>query len=209
MTAPLVVVLAGGEGRRIGGGKPLRTLGNERLVDRALRLARRWSDDVRVAVRSPGQLGELKAPLLIDDPGIGGPLGGLASALDAAREAGRSLVLTLPCDTPFLPDDLAALLEAAVGHRMAAIAASGTELHPACALWRVAALDRLPGYLATGRLSLTGFAEAIGYARAEVAADALLNVNDAAGLALAERRLWSEIEHFDERPRSDGSAAGP
>ena len=44
-----IVILAGGEGRRIGGGKPERLLGGETLLDRALRSARDWSDDVFVA----------------------------------------------------------------------------------------------------------------------------------------------------------------
>jgi molybdopterin-guanine dinucleotide biosynthesis protein A len=39
-----VVVLAGGEGRRIGGAKPLRLLAGERLVDRALHQARKCTD---------------------------------------------------------------------------------------------------------------------------------------------------------------------
>lgn len=209
MTAPLVVILAGGQGRRMGGGKPLRRLGSERLIDRALRLACLWSDDVRIALRSPGQLGQLAAPSLIDDPAIAGPLAGLASALQGARDAVRAQVLTLPCDTPFVPHDLAARLRAAIGGEMAALAASRDDIHPACALWRADALERMPAYLATGRRSLIGFAEAIGYARAEVAADELVNINDNAGLALAERRLSLEVDHFDERARGDGSAAGP
>jgi molybdopterin-guanine dinucleotide biosynthesis protein A len=44
-----IVILAGGEGRRIGGGKPMRMLGGETLLDRALAIGRRWSDDVLVA----------------------------------------------------------------------------------------------------------------------------------------------------------------
>ena len=42
--AGAVVVLAGGQGSRIGGHKPLRLLSGERLIDRAVRQSRRWSD---------------------------------------------------------------------------------------------------------------------------------------------------------------------
>ena len=48
-----MVILAGGEGSRIGGGKPLMRLAGERLIDRALRTARGWSDLIAVAVRDP------------------------------------------------------------------------------------------------------------------------------------------------------------
>ena len=51
-----VVILAGGEGTRIGGGKPLRRLAGERLIDHALRTAHGWSNMVAVAVRDPGQM---------------------------------------------------------------------------------------------------------------------------------------------------------
>ena len=45
MSGPIaVVVLAGGQGNRIGGHKPQRMLAGERLIDRAVRQSRRWSD---------------------------------------------------------------------------------------------------------------------------------------------------------------------
>ena len=124
MTAPLIVILAGGDGQRMGGAKPLRMLHGERLVDRALRMARAWSDDVRVALRDPRQIEGVDVPVLLDDPAIEGPLAGLRSALTAAREAGREMVLTIPCDAPFVPADLAARLEAAIGANGAALVRS-------------------------------------------------------------------------------------
>ena len=142
-----IVILAGGEGRRIGGGKPQRLLGGETLLDRALRRARSWSDEVLVAAREGGDIA--------DDPAIEGPLGGVAAALALGGD-----VLTIPCDMPFLPDDLPARL---VSDKAVTVAASGGRLYPVCALWTKRALDGLPAYLATGRRSLTGFAEAVGY----------------------------------------------
>lgn len=207
--APLVVILAGGEGSRIGGGKPFRTLGGERLIDRALRAARDWSDDVRIALRSPGQAGGLDLPVLLDDPGLEGPLAGLASALAAAGGAGRRLVLTAPCDAPFLPHDLAFRLQEAIGGNGAALAEGGGDLQPACALWRTWALERLPDYLRTGRRSLLGFAETIGFARARWDPACFLNVNTPEDLAKAERRLASEINDLDQRSRPQGGMPGP
>src|SRR5689334_358156 len=96
------VVLAGGEGRRMGGGKPLQRFGDGTLLDRALALARGYADDVAVAVRAAAQAGGSDAPLIFDDPAIEGPLGGVAAALAHARAAGADAVLTLPCDAPRL-----------------------------------------------------------------------------------------------------------
>jgi molybdopterin-guanine dinucleotide biosynthesis protein A len=173
-----IVVLAGGEGRRIGGGKPDRLLGGETLLDRALRRARSWSNAVLVAAREGGDLK--------DDPTVEGPLGGIAAALALGED-----VLTIPCDMPFLPDDLPARL---TSDAMATVAASGGRLHPVCTLWNAACLDTLPAYLATGRLSLAGFAEVAGYAAVEWPVepfDPFFNINDEADLARAEDLLRS------------------
>jgi molybdopterin-guanine dinucleotide biosynthesis protein A len=186
-----VVLLAGGEGRRIGGGKLQRRLAGETLLGRALSKARNWSDHVALALRD-GQPGVPGVRALHDDPAIEGPLAGIASGLRYAEQASLDAVLTLPCDTPFLPEDLPARLQAAIGEEHAAIAASGDRIHPACGLWRRDAIDRLPGYLATGRRSIWGFAEHIGHVAVPWPIDPVdpfTNINDEADLARAETLL--------------------
>lgn len=173
-----IVILAGGEGRRIGGGKPGRLLGGQSLIDRALARARRWSGAVLVAAREGGDIE--------DDPEVEGPLGGVAAALALGGD-----VLTIPCDMPFLPDDLPARL---VSGKAATVAASGGHLHPVCALWKAGAAAGLPAYLATGRRSLRGFAEAVGYEAVEWPSEPFnpfFNINDEADLARAEALLRS------------------
>ena len=147
-------------------------------------------------------------PLLIDVAGTAGPLAGLKAALEAARGAGRAFALTVPCDVPFLPADFAPRLRAGIGTRLVAVPATGPDLHPACALWQVAALDRLGPYLATGRRSLVGFAEAAGFVAVAFPPDGFFNVNDEAGRAEAERRLASEVQHLDHVPGFDPGASG-
>jgi molybdopterin-guanine dinucleotide biosynthesis protein A len=170
-----IVILAGGAGRRIGGGKPLRMLGGETLLARALTLARSWSDEVLIA--------DGKTDVL----GLEGPLGGVAAALGLDGD-----VLTIPCDMPFLPADLPERLGRTSAP--AAVAESGGRLHPVCALWRAHAGESLAAYAASGRRSLHGFAEAVGY---EAVAwrtdpfDPFFNVNDANDLARAEAMLRS------------------
>jgi molybdopterin-guanine dinucleotide biosynthesis protein A len=158
-----VVVLAGGEGRRMGGGKPLRLVGGRSLISIALDRARSWSSLVAVSVRSPGQVGTVDAPFILDSQDVAGPLAGLASALAFASRASACRLLTLPCDTPNLPDDLAGRLgEALVPGVRAAVASCNGRLHPICAVWDVGAAAELPAYIAAGRSSMRGFAEAVG-----------------------------------------------
>lgn len=187
-----VVVLAGGEGRRIGGNKPMRLLGDTSLIDRAVELGRQWSDSVAVAVRSEAQVRGGGFACILDDPAIEGPLAGLVAALRFARDEGADGVLTLPADMPFLPADLAGCLGRALGDRRAVIASSGGRLHPVCGLWLTAALDAAPNYLASHRRSLSGFADAVGHIAVDWPAgadDPFFNINSAADLAVAEARL--------------------
>lgn len=182
-----VVVLAGGDGRRMGGGKPLCAFGQTTLVGHAVSLARRWSRSVAVSVRSADQVaGATGATLVFDDPAIQGPAAGLSAALAHAARQGALRLLTLPCDAPRLPDDLLARLGAAMdGGAAVAVAASMGRLHPTCALWRVSCASRLPAYL-VGRASLRGFADDCGMAvvewPAQPGADPFANANTPAEL---------------------------
>jgi molybdopterin-guanine dinucleotide biosynthesis protein A len=185
-----VVILAGGEGSRLGGAKPLRPFAGERLIDRALQPAAGWSDLVAVAVRDPAQVEPVDVPMIADVPDIEGPLGGLAAALHFGANGGREFVLTIPTDMPFLPNDLLDRLDLAISDLGCVLASSGGHVHPVCGLWRTSALDRLDEYLANGRRSLKGFAQMIGCGEVEWSIDPLdpfFNINTADELTRAER----------------------
>jgi molybdopterin-guanine dinucleotide biosynthesis protein A len=187
-----VVILAGGEGSRMGGDKPLRLLGGRRLIDRAEALAGQWSDILAVSIRDAAQVEGTRLDCILDEDGIEGPLAGLAAALRFGSVAGREAVLSIPADMPFLPADLGKRLSAEIGQLGATIASSGGHLHPICGLWKVSALEELAGYLATGRRSLKGFAEAIGFRAVDWStepSDPFFNINSAEDLAIAERML--------------------
>ncbi|MBI1197931.1 MAG: NTP transferase domain-containing protein [Phenylobacterium sp.] len=191
--AARVVILAGGEGRRMGGDKPGRAYGATTLLGRAVELAWTWSSDVAVAVRAPAQApAGLGIELLLDRTDLEGPIAGLAAALADARDRRHGLLLTLPCDAPHLPSDLFERLQESLrSDQLCAVAVSGGRRHPTCALWRPHALDVLAGYLATGRRSLNGFADAC--AAAEVAwpvdpADPFANANTPQELARLQPR---------------------
>jgi molybdopterin-guanine dinucleotide biosynthesis protein A len=198
--APAIILLAGGEGRRIGGAKPLRSLGGRTLLAHSLDRSRFWSDMRAISVRRTGDLPS-DLPIVTDDPDVAGPLAGIAAGLRFAASIGRRMALTLPCDTPFVPRDLPQRLSAAIGDRMAAVAASAGRLHPACALWRIEAAEQLDLYLATGRRSVHGFLEFLGYEEAVWSAepiDPFFNINDAADLAKAE--FWLGTRQAPDSP---------
>lgn len=156
-----VVILAGGEGRRIGGGKPERFLWGRRLIDLAAEKAARWSNTMFVGVRIAGQVRMDAAVEVIDLPHIEGPLSGLIAAMQTCSATGVSYLVTLPCDMPFVPDDMVdRLLAASVAAGCPAVACSGGRRHPVCTVWPVLMLERVVGYAAEGRRSLNGALEA-------------------------------------------------
>jgi molybdopterin-guanine dinucleotide biosynthesis protein A len=162
-----------------------------RLIDRAAALALQWSDMVAIAVRSPGQAEVSGMAQVCDEQGIDGPLAGLIAALRFANGSGCEAVLTIPADMPVLPADLRERLAARLGACCAAIASSGGHLHPVCGLWRSSALEAMPAYVAAGRRSLRGFAEAVGFEAVEWGdeTDPFFNINRIEDLAAAEQRL--------------------
>ena len=190
-----VVILAGGEGRRIGGHKPQRMLGGRSLIDRAVDFARALSPLVAISVRDPDQLAGRDIPRVLDLPGIGGPLAGLGAALGFAFEHDAEALLTLPCDAPFLPGDLLArLTHAMTADRLASVPLSDGQIHPASALWRAEAGNRLPSYLETGRAALSGFVSHVGFIAVEWPAepfDPFFNINSEDDLSLAQKLVDS------------------
>lgn len=192
----LLVILAGGEGRRMGGDKPLARLGGATLIDHALRWAAGQGLPVAVSVRDAGQVAGTRASRLIHDrPGVEGPLAGVLGALDHGLQAGLDAVVTVAVDMPFLPTDLAARLLDAAGDG-AAVAASGGRWHPACACWPVAGMARIarPGARDFG--SLRGALGLLGAVPVDwpcAQPDPFGNINDPADLAAAQRWFQKQI----------------
>lgn len=180
-----VLILAGGDGRRMGGSKPMQALRGQTLVEHSLYKARQWSSNIIISVRRLDQVPASEHLVLVDPLGIVGPLAGIS----AVRSLGCRTVLTIPCDMPFLPDDLPLQLQAAIGENGAALVASEGRVHPVCGLWQGKRLAELDDYLESGRRSMIGFAEHIGYITVELGSEAGFNINTPGDLTKAESGL--------------------
>lgn len=105
------------------------------------------------------------APVWRDDlQGFEGPLAGLETGL---RRCPGALMVTAPCDSPFLPADLVARLHAALVQEGADLAMAETEEegrvqpHPVFVLVKRAVLPQLSAYLAGGGRRMDGWHESI------------------------------------------------
>lgn len=187
-----IAILAGGEGSRIGGNKPLVALAGSTLLERAWTIANAWSNTVTLALRTPELAGASDHPVIFDRPDIEGPLAGLGSALAWAKGAGRDALVTIPCDMPFLPPDLVQRLTREVGERSVAIAASDGRLHPVCGLWKIDVGEHLEVYKDGGGRSLQGLARAAGFTLVDWhvgEVDPFFNINSPSDLAQAKTYL--------------------
>lgn len=144
------VILAGGLGTRMGGAKGMRCLHERALIDWVISVMQQQSDEVLISVHTHDAGYEREGCHLIVDQESdwAGPLAGLQSAL---RNARHDWVATVPCDTPFLPDNLIAHLHSAITPlTKVAVAVVDDQRQPAIALYQRQVLSELEAYLAAG-----------------------------------------------------------
>ena len=175
------VVLAGGQGRRMGSvDKGLVLLHGRPMVQHVLeRLAPQVGEiliNANQHVAEYAALGHRVIPDAIG--GFAGPLAGLHVAL---THAAHPTVATVPCDSPFLPADLVSRLRAALDADNAELAVARTfdQPHPVFALVRKRVLPHLARFLEAGGRKIDAWYSTL--AIIEVAfddeADAFRNIN--------------------------------
>ena len=190
MTEVTGLILAGGRGRRMGGvdkgleplrGKPMAQWVLERLAPQV--------DEVLInANQNTDAYGALGCRVIGDTVGgFAGPLAGLQIGLTHAR---HELVVTVPCDSPFLPRDLVARLRDALERAYAdlAVAKTGAQPHPVFCLCRRTVLPHLTAFLAGGGRKIDAWYATLAVAEAgfDDEADAFANVNTPEELAALE-----------------------
>jgi molybdopterin-guanine dinucleotide biosynthesis protein A len=146
------VVLAGGQGRRMGSvDKGLVLLHGRPMVQHALERFAPQVDDVLInANQHIEQYAAFGFPVVAD--AIGGFVGPLAGLHVGLTRAAQALVATVPCDSPFLPADLVARLLGALRSANAELAVARTfdQPHPVFALVQRSVLPHLTDFLEGG-----------------------------------------------------------
>jgi len=146
------VILAGGQGRRMGGvDKGLKVLRGKPMVAWALERFAPQVDEVLINANQNLETYRRFGRRVIPDEigGFAGPLAGLHRGLNEAR---HELVATVPCDSPFLPSDLIQRLRGAIDNTESdvAVAKTGDQPHPVFCLCRKSVLPGLTKFLAGG-----------------------------------------------------------
>jgi molybdopterin-guanine dinucleotide biosynthesis protein A len=111
-------------------------------------------------------------------PDYAGPLAGLHAALRRAR---NDLLMTVPCDGPYLPLDLVERLRIALEHSAVQIALprAGGRLHPVFLLCKKAVAPDLDAYLANGGRKVEAWCMQMGFIEIdfEDRLEAMRNIN--------------------------------
>ena len=146
------IILAGGRATRMGGAdKGLVQLQNKPLIQHVIQRLTPQVDEIIInANRGINQYQALGYPVIADEiSGFSGPLAGFCLGLKHAK---HDFILTVPCDSPLLPLDLASRLLAALIENNAdiAIATSNGDTHPVFCLCKKNLLGSLEDYLNNG-----------------------------------------------------------
>jgi molybdenum cofactor guanylyltransferase len=184
------VVLAGGQGSRMGGvDKGLQEFRGRPMVAHVLEaLAPQVGELLVNANRNPEAYERFGYRVIADEiPGFAGPLAGFERGL---AHAGGALVVTAPCDSPFLPRDLVARLRAGLEREDAelAVAKTGDQAHPVFCLMRRDVHASLAAFLASGQRKIDRWYATHRFVEVpfDDEADAFLNINTREELASLE-----------------------
>jgi len=175
------LVLAGGRGSRMG------------HVDKGLQLFRGYPMVMHVLMRLAPQVGPMLVnanqnlavyealgyPVVADQiANFAGPLAGLHAGLGAVD---TPFLLCVPCDTPFLPGDLARRLAHGITENRAdvAVARTGEQAHPVFCLMRRDLREHLAAYLTGGGRKIDAWYASLHVAevRFDDNPDAFANIN--------------------------------
>jgi len=186
------LILAGGQGRRMGGvDKGLQRLRGKPMIAWVLeRLAPQVTEVIINANQNQAEYARLGCRVIGDEiGGFAGPLAGLHAGLKANV---HPFLMTVPCDSPFLPLDLAMRLHAALiaNHADLAVAKTGDQPHPVFSLVRESLAGHLTAFLRGGGRKIDAW-----YASLKVVEvsfddqpDAFSNINTPEELAEHEKR---------------------
>ena len=188
--AMTIVILAGGAATRMGGDKGLQLLHGRPLIDWVLDNVRHYSAEILLNVNADNTNYLREGCRTIKDIENNiGPLAGLQSALLHAR---HEWLATMPCDTPFLPDDLLPRLLTALqnNHAEVAVAVEGGQQHPTIALYKKSVSPKLDIFLNSGHRKVGGWVNSLRVT--EVLFDdahAFLNINSTQDLLQANQKF--------------------
>lgn len=182
------IILAGGEGRRMGGeDKGWLEVEGLPLIKRAIRrLEPQVSEIIISANRNLDAYQTLGKRFFHDTTPYLGPLGGIAACL---RQISTEYALVVPTDAPLIPLNLVDLLKQQIPSKLI-LCEDNQRLQPLFGLYHYSLADSIEHYLAAGERKLTLWCEQQQPARVTIGdTSAFTNLNTPADLNEFEKNL--------------------
>lgn len=187
------IILSGGRATRMGGvDKGLVVFQQKPLVQHVIDRLRSQVDEIIInANREIKHYQTLGYPVLQDEAAdFIGPLAGFNLGLLHAK---HEYLLTVPCDSPLLPLDLAQRLHSSLLNHNAdiAVATSDGDAHPVFCLCKKSVLPSLTSYLQQGGRKVSAWQKSLNYIEVDFSddSDAFHNLNTFDDLAALELKF--------------------
>ena len=187
------ILLAGGRATRMNGvDKGLVLLQQKPLIALVIARLRPQVDEILINVNREIEQYEVFGLPVLQDENVEfiGPLAGFKLGLQHAK---HDYVLTVPCDSPLLPLDLAQrLLNGMLTSRMdIAVASSDGNAHPVFCLMKKSMLPSLQAYIESGERKVSAWQKNQQYIEVDFSDcnDAFTNLNTFEDLAVLELKL--------------------
>jgi len=193
------IILAGGRATRMGGAdKGLALLNKKPLVTYVIQRLQSQADEIIInANREINTYKVLGYTVLQDEiADYAGPLAGIQLGL---KHASNDYVLTVPCDSPLLPLNLASKLHKALTQHNAdcAVAMSSGNTHPVFCLCKKTVLPTLDNYLARGGRKVSEWQKSLNHVYVDFSEcdEAFINLNTPEDLSQLAAKLEYTNNH--------------
>ena len=166
----IIVILAGGQSRRFGGGyKTLYTFNKMSILDRIIQNFKKLEVEIVLNVNSnEDQFLKTGLPLIKDElENFQGPLAGIYSSMKWALENRKNIewIFTSPSDTPFLYKSLVNkfLNTNYNNNTKIVVAKSSNKTHPVIGIWHISLMKSLEQFLAKENRKIMHWVEGQNY----------------------------------------------
>ena len=197
------LILAGGHSSRMGQDKALLQLGNKPLIAHVMDAAKTQCHSVAISSNSDTPMMQSFGVSVVPDMAAVkhfGPLAAILTGMQHLRAHHKDCrwLLSLPTDTPYVPNDLIerGLSAAKAENAKVVLASFGGDLQQAMGLWHVSLYDTLYNALVADDVrKVMAFVKDIGFATIDFnvpTSKAAININTPEDLAMAAKKYREE-----------------
>ena len=160
------VIMIGGKSSRMGGGiKSFKKFNNKMIFDRIYKILNNQINNIIINTNSEEEYFKKYNRIIIKDKIIGhlGPLAGIHAALNWINNSMPKVnwLISIPGDTPFIPNDLIhrLYLKAKKNNKQIVLAKSNNNIHPVIGIWNTNLLESLEYNLLSGERKIIAWAK--------------------------------------------------